>query len=179
MTEERQTKTCKVCYEPIDARAKKCPFCRQWQGPLHVLVIHPSLVMWLGLLPVVALYVLICLGLYRWFSTGQSFARHEGELRVVSSKMAWVDDESAPYIQVIGELENLGSVPWEDIQVEVQFTDSSGRLVDKDTNVDHATIAPHKRAVFTVWTNPHLQRGSYATCNVFVRWAKDARSSWF
>jgi hypothetical protein len=179
MAEERQTKVCKVCYEQIDARAKKCPFCRQYQEPFVFFTLHPALVMWLFVLPLVALYAFMGLWLYRSFSTGEDFARHEGELRVISSNMAWAEDESAPAIWVVGELENSGNVPWTDIQIEVQFTDRAGRLVDKDTKPDRGTVPPHRRAPFMVATIPGLPRDNYAACKVYVRWAKDARKSWF
>jgi len=179
MTEERHTKVCRFCYEQIDARAKKCPFCRQYQEPLVFLTLHPTLVMWLMLLPLAALWGGMLFLTYRALSRGEGFAKHQGELRVISSSMAWLEDESAPAIQVTGELENLGSVPWKEVQIEVQFTDSSGHLVDKKTETDRGTFPPRSRVPFAVTTIPNLPKVNYAACKAYARWAKDARSSWF
>jgi hypothetical protein len=178
MAEERQTKTCKVCYEQIDQRARKCPHCRQGQHPLTVITFHPAVVMWLFAMPVLA----VCgLAIYM-FSTAMSpseyFAKHEGQIRVLRSEMLWEEQGTTPIVAVVGEIENDSSLPWQWIEIEVQFWDSAGRLVDAFSDLHWATVLEHARSDFRVASSAYLPRESYAEYKASIRSARDARDRW-
>lgn len=177
MTQERQTKLCRTCYEPIDQRAKKCPYCRM-QQTRWAIAFHPA---------VVAAAVLVCLlllaalafGLMGPLRKGEDFAKHQGEVEVLKSEMLYDALEDHRIVGVVGELKNNSDIPWERVQIEVQFMDQEGRLIDTVTDVLFSgEIRPGATRFFRASQPAYLPKERYASYEVRVTGARDARSFW-
>lgn len=64
------------------------------------------------------------------FNRGEDFAPYRDQVKIISSQMSFSDTEDGPKISVVGVLRNDSPLAWKQIQLEVQFTDSAGELID-------------------------------------------------
>jgi len=180
MSNEQAIKTCRMCYQQIDKRARRCPYC----GTAQSLWAHPLI----GFIPAAALMaaVMIALGMMirltvvGVFGRGEPFAGHRGELEVVESdRFFGKDSRGIETVTGVGIIRNNGSIPWRDVSVEVRFLDSQGRLLD--TAMDYGfnrTVMPNDDSAFKASASLRKPQEEYASHKVFVCGAVDARSNW-
>jgi len=178
MDEGKPTKTCRLCYMQIDARAKKCPYCRQWQHLLFLVTLPPQ-VEYAVLLGIVALSMgTLLLTAYRIGRPPEDFTKHAHELSVAESRMDLWELDGALHLSIVGKLKNDSSLPWQDAELECQFYDAEGRLVDVMQAEHSGTVPARGEAFFSLSLDPDLPREAYAQHKVVLRFARDARSRW-
>jgi len=178
MGEARRTKTCRLCYMEIDARAEKCPYCQQWQHRLALTTVRPAIPSLIGLAVMVAVLGFAAYTGRRLWWSGEDFANHAGELTVTGSRMDFWNVNGGLRAMVVGKLRNKGSVPWKYIELECQFYDAEGKLVDVGHESHSGTVLSHGEAAFSVGFDADLPREAYVGHQVIVRAARDARSGW-
>ena len=135
MAENEQTKVCPLCAETIKVAAKICPFCRSRQS--RFTVIKGELA---GAFMVIVLLGLLIAANSLLFpddsdlASERDFVRHRNELRVVRTTLEVVGKQMQFWLS--GFVTNNGDRPWRVHELEVQFLDSQGNLLD----VQHRTF---------------------------------------
>ncbi len=181
MKEQGQTKTCRICYEEIDRRAKACRYCSSPQAGLASwLVRHSSIISSIPLLVIIATVIMMGILLPR-FGRGEDFAPYRQQVRVVSSAMHFEETEDGPVVWVVGKIRNDSEIDWREIQFEVQFMNEAGELIDVERRVQsfhESRVLPRSEAGFKIKAAREFSKEKYASQKVFIRYAKDAGSSW-
>lgn len=176
MNEDRETKECRFCREQIDARARRCPHCRMQQTK-WAFTFHPAVLAagWLLLLLVLGFWAITVTG---WLGSGRAVQLPE-QLDVVQSQMVFEDAAPDPFVAVVGIIRNTGHVAWRQVQVEVQFFDGEGHLVDTVTDVlFNGHIGSGNERGFRVSGQPYLSRERYASHRVVIRSARRVGPWW-
>ncbi len=179
MRNEAETKLCKTCFEETDARARICPHCgvRQWPNK------------WRHLLPRLAVGVLVLvalLGFPGWMTS--SFEKlaspedddmaHGVHIDVTQSEMFYGESKDGPTVFVVGKIKNNSDTTLEYIEMEVEFRDAEGKLIDVQVESHYLDrILPGGEMAFKFRGLADLPRERYASYEVFVRSADKARSS--
>jgi len=175
--EERLTKTCKTCFEQIDERARKCPHCRTLQGKAQGWIVrHPFIFALLCFLPFV---LLIALNKY---ITPNILLRREpqpytGQIKVVASELAFGESKDGPVVCVIGRLRNDSNIPWSSIDLDAQFLDGNGKVVDvaQDRTYHYmlVDVLPYGECGFKIRGPRDFPKEKYASVKIDVTYAKD------
>lgn len=98
-----------------------------------------------------------------------------------NSGMAWekLKTGERPLIAVVGEIRNESELAWARVQVEVQFRDGNGKLVDTATCFSrHGVALPGRDMAFKATVAAELPLERYASWEVFVRYAEDPKRDW-
>ena len=170
---DAETKTCPHCAETIKAAAKRCPRCRTG-------LIKTKNAKWLEL---GVFYFLICtpILLAAWWmreinEPGEPFDSYRSQIIVTNTTMNYSRSDNTNIIAVVGYLVNESSLAWNTLQVEAQFFDINGILVDTKTEILPSQELPASMTqAFRIRTAASTSGEQYANHKVFVRTAKDAR----
>ena len=167
-------KTCKMCCQEIDGRAKKCPFCHHWQHPLLTLGYSPAT----AVVPIGLFVILFGFMMTRVFNQGEPFEPHQAELTVTQSEMKFGETECGPTVVILGTLSNSGDRGWKDVNAEVKFMDKTGKMIDGDQERQYfAEILPHSETVFKVSMKREFPANQYANYTITIVSARD-RQAW-
>jgi len=177
--EENNTKTCKMCYKEIPNRAKKCPYCHHWQSKFSMIAWNPALPVVIFLLPFAFFMYMVA----NMFDKGKDFTPYRNQITISNSELKFgekkCDGTTAETVAVIGTISNKSSVPWKDVQMEVRFYDSNGRMVDSKQQKGYSTEVPADgNAAFKISTVREFPKEQYAKYDVSIISASDARSRW-
>ena len=177
--EHTQLKTCQYCFEEIDERAKRCPHCASAQHWLYSPV--GGLVVWQ--MPFLA--IILGFGLFGYitfksiFGKGEDFAQYADKIEVTQTHMFIGEDwEGKREAVVVGVIRNNSEVPWTWLNIEVQFFNAEGRMIDTeiaDSGMFSAVLPQEERA-FKAKTTVSQPEEEYVSFKVFVRDAGDARA---
>ena len=178
MAENEQTKICPLCAEIIKVAAKVCPRCRSRLQPTK-----NALVVWLQLLAIVILFYGPMLLAARWVRDsklpGQSFEPSREKIAVFDTTMHYSQSDKTNIISTVGYLRNDSSNSWQALQLEVQYFDSGGKLVDTKTEtLQYQELPMGMTEAFRIRAAAAAAESSYVSNKVFVRMAKDARKIW-
>jgi hypothetical protein len=105
---------------------------------------------------------------------GRDFAEYRNQIRVVTSAMDFSQTDKEPYITTVGLLTNSSEFAWKDVQLEAQYFDDNGKLVDTgiERNLE-AVVMPHAETAFRIRTLADKPESSYVSHKIMVRTAKD------
>jgi len=174
MSQDHETKTCKMCAMGIPAAAKKCPYCLHWQrwwtlqhplfGTLVVMVFVAAVVS----VPTVLLQRVTC----EW----EPFAKHADQIKIVEEKMEFGEDQSGPAVVVVGRVKNLSQVDWKDVRFQVAFLNAKGQLFDAGQQECYTYRLPAgKETPFKVSFRRQFPEKEYTSHKVDIITAVDAR----
>lgn len=176
--DETKKKTCKMCFQEIDRRAKKCPYCHhlqsKFQSPLFTIAI-----------PIVI--VATAAYLFTWFiyynymiKSRKSFSQYQDQIVITNTELKFgVDKCDGATVAVLGKMTNNSDVSWDRIQIEVQFFDSNKKLIDTAQEMDYQFMAPANSTVpFKVSMKREFPEEQYDSFNVRILFAKE-RAKWF
>jgi hypothetical protein len=176
--DQDQSKTCKMCFQQIDARARKCPYCHHWQSRWASLTAPGSP----GMALIVLVPIFLGLALMGWFfermfDRGKDFQAYRGEIEVVQSEVKFGQDKDGPTVAVVGVVRNNSNVTWKEVQFAVQFFDKEKKLVDAAQKHEYFFVFPATdRCAFKVSFGREFPESQYVTHEVRVVSAKDSRA---
>ena len=163
-------KTCPHCAETVRCAAKVCPRCRYAQRYWSLYNPEVKVI----LLTVFAIGV--CLFCGTLLSPKRDFAPYRNDIVVLSSSMVATDWDTNRYMTVVGLFTNKTDFSWKTLELEVQFFDAAGQLIDSQSACRNwTTILPHAEQAFRISVETARPRDQYATHKVFVRSARDFR----
>lgn len=167
-------RTCKICCQEIDARAKKCPYCHHWQRPWLAISYSPVI----AALPLAVMLLGFGILIHRIFSSGEPFDLHRDELRIKESHMTFgAVTNCGPTVAVLGTFENTSQFSWKDINVEVQFFGADAKLMDGGQRMQYSLEASAGgEAVFKVSMKREFPQDSYKDYKIRILSAKDNRA---
>ena len=178
MAETTETRVCPFCAESLKVSAKVCPHCRywqkkwSWQNPVVGPVIGAG----------ISLIFLIGLGAFldKMFGLKEAFEVHQNDFSIVSSQFSHRVQASNVWLTVVGTITNRGDWAWKNVDVEVQFYDKTGKMIDViavDGSSYHGTaLLPHRDAAFKVESRASHPAADYDNYKALVRWGKDANA---
>jgi hypothetical protein len=169
-----ETKVCPHCAETIKAAARVCPNCRYWQKTWSLY--NPKLLTALGFVVLMGCGAIMGILVDSITGQGKDFARYRDQIEVVTNAMSYSRTNVDPYITTIGLIMNRSEFGWKEVQLEAQYFDASGKLIDTGVSRNFETeLLPHGEAAFRIRILADKPESSYASEKVYVRSAKDGR----
>ena len=170
--EKIATKPCFWCAEPIRAAARACLCCGRLQPRFGS---NPN---WAYLFLV--MFLLFMFGGLFWFgrlvSPGRDFELFRDRIIVVESQMHFSQNTNVNYISAIERIRNDSPYGWKEIQLEAQYFDRDGRMIDTYSQSRFGdTLPPKATHAFRLRAPADKPQPAYASHKIFVRSAKDAR----
>ena len=113
----------------------------------------------------------------------EDFKPYRDQITISDSELKFgekkVCDTVFETVAVIGTMSNSSSIPWKDIQIEVQFYDSNGKMIDSEQQKEYPFEVPADgNAAFKVSTQREFPREQYVSYKATIISARDARSRW-
>lgn len=174
MTQEGETKTCKMCSMAIPAAARKCPYCHHWQRWWTLQ--HPLFGVLLVGVPLLAGYAVLGVMIQRPFREWEPFQKHSQEVRIMENKMEFGEDQSGPAVVVVGKVKNASQVDWKDVRFQVEFFNAKGQLFDTGQQEAYTYRLPAgQESPFKVSFRRQFPEKEYANHKVSVVSAVDSR----
>lgn len=102
------------------------------------------------------------------------FGDMPNSLRVMESRMNWVETTNGPRIYVVGMLTNLSAIAWKEVEIQCRFFDTNGVMVDAAYPRAWLTILPHGDAAFRGVVTPGRAEADYHALNTTVSSARNA-----
>jgi len=169
-------KTCKICFQEIDTRAKKCPYCHHWQRRWHAISFSPLI----PLLPLGLCLLGFGFLLHTTFSIGEPFEKHRGELLIKESEMKFGTETNScngPTVIVLGTFKNTSRFSWKEINVEVQFIGANGKLVDGGQKLLYSLEAPAGgEAMFKISMKREFPQEMYQNYKIRILSARESKT---
>ena len=174
MSEGIESKPCGWCAEPIRVAARVCPYCRRLQ-PKWTRITELLMVM----LPLFGFALLCFIGalwLKQLFSPGRDFEPFRDQIVVERSAMHFGQSTNGNFVSAIGTLRNSSPYAWKEIQLEAQYYDKDGRMIDTRSESRFGDVLPSGATQsFRLRAPADKPEPSYVSHKVFVRSAKDSR----
>jgi len=169
---------CPFCAETIQAAARVCPRCRQWLSLRSFR--HPLVATCVTAVPIIVLAVVMGLGITRtferFFNPPPYYTEFLGSLRVIESRLNWVERDKETSIYITGILTNQSPIAWKGIEFECRFYDSKGVMVDASSAVAYLTIQPNDECAFRARVTPSHPAKDYASHKLLVSTARNAKA---
>jgi hypothetical protein len=171
---ESQTfRQCHTCYQQIDARARRCPFCHQWQTRWAALAFHPAT----AVVPFALCFVFIAFMQRSLFARGVSFDAFRDQVQVTASHVTFGKTDCGATLAVLGTLKNTSDVAWKDLHWELRFFDREGKLIDTaQSNAYEFVLAARAEAPFKVSVKREFPAEQYASHALRLIAARDAKT---
>lgn len=174
--EEITSKTCKMCYQEMDSRAKKCPYCHHWQNKISMIVWHPAFAAFLIMIPSCIFVGLIFESM---FDKGEDFTTYRTQIAISESELKFGKTVRGPTVVAMGIMTNKSSLSWKDVQLEVRFYDNNNKLIDTDQKNKYSFVVPaNDISTFKVSIPREFPEEQYASCKVRILSAKDSSTMW-
>lgn len=167
--EAAATKSCRSCCMEIPAAARRCPWCRHWQGLWVALSSDIALT---GLYTLLA--VLVCIGAlwFGWRANGAArFSDYADQITVQDIEIRFDGDE----VLVHGRVHNDSGIEWQGLVVEAVIRDPDGKLLDGGHDELWGLRKDRSIGAY-VWFDKHYPDAMYATCEMRVITATDRRA---
>jgi hypothetical protein len=133
----------------------------------------------IGIVIVLIFYVLMAYLVSKIFDKGEDFTPYRNQITISDSELKFGEKKSGETVAVIGTMSNKSSVPWKDVQIEVRFYDSNGKMIDSKQDKDYSFEVPaNGNAAFKVSTLREFPKEQYVKCDVAIISARDARARW-
>jgi hypothetical protein len=171
---EANSKTCPYCAEQINAAAKVCPRCRQWLSLFSLR--NPTVLGAAVLLCFMGTGICFQIYLNRLWDPGIDFSSYRNRINVVGSQMNFGTEDKEQIIYVVALITNQTDVAWKEVQLDVRFFNTAGKLIDVGLGYDPATLYPHADSALRIKTRPSHPLSDYDSYKIYVRFARDARA---
>ncbi|MGO8690645.1 MAG: BON domain-containing protein [Thermoguttaceae bacterium] len=110
------------------------------------------------------------------FRQWEQFSKHADEVKIVESRMEFVEDQAGPAVLVVGKVKNLSSVDWKNVRFQVEFFNSKGELFDASQQEVYGWQLPAGQdTTFKISLRRPFPAKDYAACKVRVITAADSK----
>jgi len=131
-----EKKVCRVCFEEIDIRARKCPHCQSFQRfaryAQHIIV--------LSVLLFVAFMTVIMVGILKDINDEGHSNDYKHELRVAEPIISFSDEGKCPKVIIMCKVSNISNENLHSIQYSAVFNDANGVIFDWDSDLQYSTV---------------------------------------
>ncbi len=128
----------------------------------------------MALLVILGPLAVVGIAIERMLPSEKPGAVYQGQLRLVQTDMIPGKLGSQPVLAVVGTIRNVSEETWSSPQVEVQFKDADGRLVDTATHLAYdRMILPAGEIGFKMTLAPELPLDRYHSWQVVLRSARE------
>ena len=171
-----------MCYMEIPCKARKCPYCHQWQNKLSMITLHPAFGVALSGIFITVLFGFMATMLEGIFNKGESFSDHKDSMTPIQTEMKFGEQTKCsegkyPTVAVIGKIENKSDIYWKDVVIEAQFFNKQGKLIDTKQKEQYGFIVPaHGDSSFKLSFEIEFSKEEYDNYKVYIRSAKDAKA---
>lgn len=171
--EDSAKKSCNMCFELIDSRARKCPYCHHWQNKLYGFFFHPAI----AVLPFALVFLIGPVMMKIMFDPGKSFEKYKELVKITNTNLTFGQTDCGPNLVVLGTFKNNSDVTWKDLQLEVRFFDKEGKLIDTGQKNEYSFVLQAKsEAPFKVSLKKEFPTEKYVSHSIKVLTAKDAKA---
>ena len=176
---EDETKTCKMCCMQIPVAARKCPYCLHWQYKLSMITFHPAFALATVTILPFAILLFLYLAIFKpLFDSGEDFGLYAEQIKVMESRIAFGESNSAPVVTVLGTMKNESGIDWTEVQFQVDFLNSEGNMVDAGQQREYFYVLPAgEESSFKVSFRREFPESRYASHRIRVIYAKDAKAT--
>ncbi|OGV33769.1 MAG: hypothetical protein A2020_11625 [Lentisphaerae bacterium GWF2_45_14] len=178
--ENTDKKTCKMCYMEIPEKAKKCPYCHQWQNKFSMICFHPLFAMLFFIIPYCILAPLFFESI---FYEGEPFSEHKEALKIIDAVMNFGELAGCqqkgkyPTVAIIGKIKNTGDIYWKDVVIEAQIFNKDGKLIDTKQQEQYKfVVLANGESAFKLSFATEFPKEEYNHFKIFIRSAKDLRA---
>jgi hypothetical protein len=157
------TKSCLVCFQDIDVRARKCHHCREIQSRAAAMAYHPR---------VIAAFMIFVALLLVWlfYTLARGADRHTfvGKLAIGTPTMrqSTADDESR--VSCVVSITNSDTIRWARLSLQAEFLDAQGRIIDVHNHQGGFSIFPGVSAAARVSGPRSAPSADYSSCRMTV-----------
>lgn len=175
MSQDIETKTCKMCGMGIPAKARKCPYCHHWQRWFSLQ--NPLIVVLCIFIPLFCIFgATMDTVLRRPFREWERFDKHADQVTIAESKMEFGEDQCGPAVIVVGKVANSASVDWKDVRFQVDFFNPKGEFFDTGQQEIYTWRLPaNQETAFKVSFHRQFPQKEYTNYKVRVDSAVDSR----
>ncbi len=166
-----QSKECIMCFSDIDARAKKCRYCRSLQAKYSNLENNPVIVGLLFVFLVGIFGYIYYENVYLWGLKKEA----QKNLIITVTEVSEKQEADKLFVACMGTIRNPDNFRFRDVELEARFFDSKSELIDTFVYSDEQlTIPANGDVVFRVRGEAQKEKGSYSICKVKVldAWAR-------
>ena len=111
------------------------------------------------------------------FDPGKSFEKYKELVKITNTNLTFGQTDCGPNLVVLGTFKNNSDVTWKDLQLEVQFFDKEGKLIDTGQKNEYSFVLQAKsEAPFKVSLKKEFSTEEYVSHSVKVLTAKDAKA---
>jgi hypothetical protein len=159
----------------IPIKAKKCPYCQRGQNVF-------SMIFWYPILSIIGFFIpFIIIGCIfaNMFNKGKDFTPYRNQITINSSELRFGEKQSGETVAVVGTMSNSSPIPWKEIQFEVRFYDSNGKIIDAMQQKGYSDEIPaNGSSAFKVSMLREFPKEQYTKYDVVIISARDAHSLW-
>ena len=168
--EQKSLKLCNICFQEIDDRARKCPYCHHWQNKITMALFHPVVVAMAPILVMLFFYFIFI----NKITGGEKFDLHRDKVTITQPKLEFGESECGSDIVIIGKINNKSNFTWENPQFEITFVDEKNNLFDTGQDELYSFIIPANNEIpFKVSIKKQFPEESYNTYEVKILSAKE------
>ena len=157
------TKSCLVCFESIDARARKCHHCREIQSKATAWAHHPA--------AITAFLVLVGL-LLIWlvFSVTRKVQQPSfvGKLVIGASTLKVSRVEEQVRLSCLAPVRNSDSGIWSGASLQAEFLDAQGKVIDVHHGRGDFKLFPGMEATARVSGAANAASDEYSSCRLAI-----------
>lgn len=158
-----ETKSCLVCFETIDARARKCHHCREVQTKAAAWAHHPAVV--------TSFLVLVGL-LLVWLAYSVTRKVEQpafvGKLVVGTSTLKVSKAEGQARLSCFAPVKNSDSGTWSGASLQAEFLDAQGKVIDVHHGRGDFKLFPGLQATARVSGSANAASEEYSSCRVTI-----------
>jgi hypothetical protein len=156
----------------VNSKAKKCPYCHQWQSKLALLYSPQAL----AVIPVILIYLIMVFFFSNMFGSGENFTEYRDQIEVTDVEIKFSDNSNCGQkVLVLGTITNSSDVSWDEIVFDIQFYDANNNFIDTDQEEKYSfMILANDTSKFKVSMPRDFPAEMYDSCKIRVLSAKDA-----
>jgi len=158
-----ETKSCLICYQSIDARARKCQHCREVQSKTIAWMYDSRFIAAF----MVLLVLLLCWVFYS-LVRGADERPFAGTLTVGAATMRKSAVEGESRVSCLAPVTNSDTIHWGRLSLQAEFLDAQGRVIDVHNNQGNFAIFPGITATGRTSGTANAALEEYSACRMKI-----------